>query len=73
MRNNTASHSLDQSTTVQHRLKQAGYRTGLFGKYLNAWTLADAQELRRRRLRALLSVDDAVQAVHDKLAALGQW
>ncbi|MGW3321299.1 sulfatase family protein [Streptomyces virginiae] len=181
VRNNAASHSLDQSTTVQRRLKQAGYRTGLFGKYLNAWTLADnpphfeefallrpgfnnaqwnidgtvqqlpgyttniiknrtlafldkaatdtrpwfayvapyashepnvpaakyaetpvpawngrpsvpeadradkpgyiqnatatladAQELRRRQLRALLSVDDAVQAIHDKLADLGQ-
>ncbi|WKD37090.1 sulfatase [Streptomyces xanthophaeus] len=181
VRNNAASHSLDQSATVQRRLQQAGYRTGLFGKYLNSWTLADApphfeefallqpgfnnaqwnidgtvqqlpgyttniiknrtlafldkaatdtrpwfayvapyashepnvpaakyaetpvpawngrpsvpeadrgdkpayiqnatatladaQELRRRQLRALLSVDDAVQAVRDKLAALGQ-
>ncbi|MEU2451609.1 sulfatase [Streptomyces sp. NPDC012765] len=181
VRNNAASHSLDRSTTVQRRLGQAGYRTGLFGKYLNSWaledspphfeefallrpgfnnawwnidgtvqqlpgyttnviknrtlafldkaatdsrpwfayvtpyashepntpaakyaetpvpawngrpsvpeadrsdkpayirnataTLADAQELRRRQLRALLSVDDAVQAIHDKLVALGQ-
>ncbi|MFD0571762.1 sulfatase-like hydrolase/transferase [Kitasatospora gansuensis] len=35
-------------------------------------TLADAQALRQRQLRTLLSVDDAVQAFHDKLAALGQ-
>ncbi|MFC9294705.1 sulfatase [Streptomyces sp. NPDC057011] len=41
VRNNAASHSLDQHTTVQRYLKQAGYRTGLFGKYLNSWTLAD--------------------------------
>ncbi|MFF3772289.1 sulfatase [Streptomyces sp. NPDC002232] len=41
VRNNKASYSLDQSTTVQKYLKQAGYRTGLFGKYLNSWTLAD--------------------------------
>ncbi|MCX5072411.1 sulfatase [Streptomyces sp. NBC_00513] len=41
VRNNSASYSLDQSTTVQRHLKQAGYRTGLFGKYLNSWTLAD--------------------------------
>ncbi|MFG3053322.1 sulfatase [Kitasatospora sp. NPDC048239] len=41
VRNNGASHSLDQNTTVQRYLKQAGYRTGLFGKYLNSWTLAD--------------------------------
>ncbi|MFE2275267.1 sulfatase [Streptomyces lavendulae] len=41
VRNNAASHSLDQSTTVQRYLKEAGYRTGLFGKYLNSWTLAD--------------------------------
>ncbi|MFE2729430.1 sulfatase, partial [Kitasatospora sp. NPDC059327] len=181
VRNNGASYSLDQHTTVQRYLKQAGYRTGLFGKYLNSWTLADnpphfeewallqpayndarwnidgtvqtltgyttdivrnrtlafldkaatdarpwfayvtpyashapnvpaakyadtvvppwngrpsvletdrsdkpeyiqnatatladAQALRTRQLRTLLSVDDAVQAIHDKLAALGQ-
>ncbi|MET9736102.1 sulfatase [Streptomyces sp. NPDC006458] len=41
VRNNGASYSLDQSTTVQRYLKQAGYRTGLFGKYLNSWTLSD--------------------------------
>ncbi|WP_067453274.1 sulfatase family protein [Actinomadura macra] len=41
VRNNAASYSLDQSTTVQRYLKQAGYRTGLFGKYLNSWTLSD--------------------------------
>ncbi|MBC2905436.1 sulfatase [Streptomyces cupreus] len=28
---------LDQRTTVQRRLHEAGYRTGLFGKYLNFW------------------------------------
>ncbi|MGE7386421.1 sulfatase family protein [Streptomyces sp. NPDC004126] len=42
VRNNKASHALDQSTTVQKYLQQAGYRTGLFGKYLNSWTLADS-------------------------------
>ncbi|MEV0291633.1 sulfatase, partial [Kribbella sp. NPDC050820] len=42
VRNNAASHQLDQSTTVQRYLKQAGYRTGLFGKYLNSWTLSDS-------------------------------
>ncbi len=181
VRNNGASAALDQHTTVQRYLSQAGYRTGLFGKYLNSWaladnpphfedwlllqpsyqdanyndngtvrtisgyatnviknhtlafldkaatdtrpwfayvtpyashepnkpaakyadtpvpawngrpsvteadrsdkpayirnataTLADAQALRQRQLRTLLSVDDAVQAFHDKLAALGQ-
>ncbi|MER7000902.1 sulfatase [Streptomyces sp. NPDC000410] len=41
VRNNKASYSLDQSTTVQRYLKQAGYRTSLFGKYLNSWTLAE--------------------------------
>ncbi|WP_435971486.1 sulfatase family protein [Streptomyces sp. Qhu_M48] len=41
VRNNQASHVLDQSTTVQRYLQQAGYRTGLFGKYLNAWALED--------------------------------
>ncbi|MFD4690157.1 sulfatase [Streptomyces sp. NPDC058463] len=41
VRNNGASYQLDQSTTLQRYLKQAGYRTGLFGKFLNAWTLAE--------------------------------
>ncbi|MFF0066413.1 sulfatase [Streptomyces sp. NPDC005279] len=41
VRNNGASAQLDQSTTVQRYLKQAGYRTGLFGKYLNSWPLAN--------------------------------
>ncbi len=41
VRNNSASHRLDQSTTVQRHLAQAGYRTGLFGKYLNSWDIAD--------------------------------
>ncbi|WP_392674364.1 sulfatase-like hydrolase/transferase [Streptomyces sp. LN785] len=36
VRNNAAAYSLDQNTTVQRYLKQTGYRTGLFGKYLNA-------------------------------------
>ncbi|WP_405784314.1 sulfatase [Streptomyces sp. NBC_01378] len=34
-------YKLDQNTTVQRYLKQAGYRTGLFGKYLNAWNVSD--------------------------------
>jgi hypothetical protein len=28
---------LDQETTRQHYLDRAGYRTGIFGKYLNSW------------------------------------
>ncbi|WP_155372751.1 sulfatase family protein [Catellatospora vulcania] len=35
-------------------------------------TLADGRNIRTNQLRTLLSVDDAVQAVHDKLEALGQ-
>ncbi|MET9252730.1 sulfatase [Streptomyces sp. NPDC003717] len=42
VRNNGASAALDQSRTVQRRLADAGYRIGLFGKYLNSWPLADA-------------------------------
>ncbi|AZM48706.1 sulfatase [Streptomyces sp. WAC 06738] len=41
VRNNAASGRLDQHTTVQRYLRQAGYRTGLFGKYLNSWNIAD--------------------------------
>jgi arylsulfatase A-like enzyme len=182
VRDNSSPYNLDQHTTVQRYLHDAGYRTGLFGKYLNAWrntdnpphfdewllldpvayndgtyndngtvhgiagysttviknrtlafldeaatdhrpwfafvapkaphgpntpepkyadtpvpawngrpsvpeddrsdkpvyiqnatrTLADGQNTRRQQLRTLLSVDDAVKEIHDKLAALGQ-
>ncbi|MGG7569511.1 sulfatase-like hydrolase/transferase [Streptomyces sirii] len=41
VRDNGHPYKLDQSTTVQRHLKQAGYRTGLFGKYLNAWNVDD--------------------------------
>lgn len=32
---------LDQSLTVQKQLRQAGYRTAYFGKYLNGWPLEE--------------------------------
>lgn len=32
---------LDQRATVQRQLHEAGYRTGLFGKYLNYWHTGD--------------------------------
>jgi arylsulfatase A-like enzyme len=32
---------LDQETTLQRYLSEAGYRTGLFGKYLNNWRKGD--------------------------------
>ncbi|MDP9233184.1 MAG: sulfatase [Actinomycetota bacterium] len=34
--------NLIQQTTLQYYLKQAGYETGLFGKYLNGWDIAQA-------------------------------
>ncbi|WP_250281399.1 MULTISPECIES: sulfatase family protein [unclassified Frankia] len=42
VRDNGHPYNLNQNTTVQRYLKQAGYRTGFFGKYLNAWNVADA-------------------------------
>jgi arylsulfatase A-like enzyme len=39
VRNNALSQSLDQRFTIQEYLRQSGYRTGYFGKYLNAWNL----------------------------------
>ncbi|MFN2594076.1 MAG: sulfatase [Actinomycetota bacterium] len=33
---------LDQQTTLQYYLQQAGYETAMFGKYLNSWARADA-------------------------------
>ena len=41
VRSNLHPHNLDQNTTVQRYLRQAGYRTGLFGKYLNTWNISD--------------------------------
>jgi arylsulfatase A-like enzyme len=34
-------YELDQATTLQAILRASGYRTGFFGKYLNAWSLSD--------------------------------
>jgi arylsulfatase A-like enzyme len=38
--NNQAAARLDQGTTIQHYLKEQGYTTGLFGKYLNSWDMS---------------------------------
>jgi arylsulfatase A-like enzyme len=35
--NNQFSQSLDQRYTLQRYLRQSGYLTGIYGKYLNAW------------------------------------
>jgi arylsulfatase A-like enzyme len=37
VRSNPEGVNLDHSTTLQRYLKDAGYRTGLFGKFLNSW------------------------------------
>ena len=37
--NNNVPARLDQSRTVQRFLQERGYRTAIFGKYLNAWPL----------------------------------
>ena len=42
VRSNTASARLAQHTTVQHFLQRKGYRTALFGKYLNGWPFGRA-------------------------------
>jgi len=34
-------YELDQSTTVQAYLSENGYRTGIYGKYLNNWKIVD--------------------------------
>ena len=36
---NLATHRLDHTTTVQRQLRRAGYRTGIFGKFLNGWPI----------------------------------
>lgn len=37
--NNDQTENLDHSTTLQRHMQDAGYRTGLFGKFLNGWDL----------------------------------
>jgi arylsulfatase A-like enzyme len=39
VRSNDVSPNLDQRYTLQKYLQQAGYQTGIFGKYLNGWNL----------------------------------
>lgn len=39
---NEDAEKLDQETTLQYYLKQAGYTTGMVGKYLNSWDEASA-------------------------------
>jgi arylsulfatase A-like enzyme len=40
-RNNQGS-VLDHNLTIQRRLQQVGYRTGIFGKFLNNWTITQS-------------------------------
>jgi len=39
VRDNESSQSLDARYTIQEYLRQSGYRTSIFGKYLNGWNL----------------------------------
>ncbi|ROO85541.1 secreted protein [Actinocorallia herbida] len=39
VRDNYLKLNLDQNTTFQRHLKDAGYRNGMFGKYLNEWRI----------------------------------
>jgi arylsulfatase A-like enzyme len=41
VRDNTQAAKLDQGSTITRRLRDAGYTTGIFGKFLNSWPLAD--------------------------------
>jgi arylsulfatase A-like enzyme len=41
VRRNSEAELLDQSRTLQRYLSDAGYRTALFGKFLNGWSLSD--------------------------------
>lgn len=38
---NHDSHDLEATRTVQARLQESGYRTGLVGKYLNSWSVEE--------------------------------
>lgn len=40
----TTSAGFDQTTTIQKELHDAGYRTGIYGKFLNGWNLGSSPE-----------------------------
>jgi arylsulfatase A-like enzyme len=42
VRSNGHSANLDHHATVQRYLQEAGYRTGIYGKFLNGWNVQDA-------------------------------
>jgi arylsulfatase A-like enzyme len=42
VRSNGHSANLDHYATVQRYLQQAGYRTGIYGKFLNGWRVEDS-------------------------------
>jgi arylsulfatase A-like enzyme len=44
VRTNDSANVLDQRFTIQAYLKGVGYRTGIFGKYFNAWNLAQSPQ-----------------------------
>jgi arylsulfatase A-like enzyme len=41
VRTNRDAAALDQQTTLQYYLHNAGFRTGIFGKFLNSWPLSE--------------------------------
>jgi arylsulfatase A-like enzyme len=42
VRSNVHALRLDQESTIERRLQDGGYRTGIFGKFLNGWDLSQA-------------------------------
>ncbi len=41
----TGASALDQGATIQHSLRDNGYRTGIYGKFLNDWDIWDEQSI----------------------------
>ncbi|MGH3387457.1 MAG: sulfatase family protein [Actinomadura sp.] len=71
VRSNGHSANLDHDATVQRYLRQAGYRTGLYGKFLNGWDVQDAPPYfdewgvlgRPTYERGIWNLDGAVRAI----------
>jgi arylsulfatase A-like enzyme len=42
VKRNNQGNLLDHNLTIQRRLEQVGYRTGIFGKFLNNWTITQS-------------------------------
>jgi arylsulfatase A-like enzyme len=64
VRNNVSAGSLDQRSTIQRYLRQAGYRTAMAGKYFNGWDLSEPPPYFQRSAVQKWGYHDAIFGVN---------